>query len=73
MVRIINLNSPILDIIETVNIADISELICFVVEKNGDVTFLSSCKELNLLVYAKLEIEKEIQSLIDKQFTEENV
>jgi hypothetical protein len=68
--KIINLNSPILEVVEAVNTADIKNIIALIDELDGTRTFLSSCKDVNLLLYLKFEIEKELRSLIDSDFDE---
>lgn len=72
MSKIINLNSPTLEIIDLINKSDIEDILSFVIDKNGDISFLSSCKDINFLTYSKLEIEKEIQSLINQQYQEDS-
>lgn len=68
MSKLINLNCPTLSVIEIINNSDISDIISFIEDKDGDITFLSSCKDINLLYLAKLEIEKELLSLTNQNY-----
>lgn len=72
MAIVVNLSSPVLDVVEVVNDAEVEDIICFVVEKNGIVSLSSSTSSITLLTLFKLELDKEIQSLVYSQYIEED-
>jgi len=71
MSKIINLNSPTLSVLEIVNNTPVQDILVFMEDLNGGITFLSSCKDLPLLLLAKQEIEKEISSLLNQHYPDE--
>lgn len=71
MSKILILNSPTLEVVDLINKSDIDTILTFVLEKNGDISFLSSCIDISFLTYAKLEIEKEITNLINNLYSEQ--